>query len=165
MGEHADFLIRYARKHSIQWIRNVEGFRRIGAAASDAWPKADHVTSKPGYFWSRPSQFSWPFSLSGWVLGPPLLARDRDQKTISAVEANLPYSPDLAPPDYFLFPNMKKHQDERHYLSDEDLITAVEEVFRDQDEGFYTTGIQGLQHRWRTCVDQKGRLCWKISQF
>ena len=76
------------------------------------------------------------------MLGPPLLARDK--KTISAVETYLPYSPDLAPPDYFLFPNMKKHQDERHYLSDEDLITAVEEVFRDQDEGFYTTRTPAL---------------------
>ena len=67
-----------------------------------------------------------------------------------------PYSPDLAPSDYFLFPNMKKHLAGQHYRSDEEVIAAVEEFLRDQDETFYTTGIQGLQHRWRKCVDRKG---------
>ena len=37
-----------------------------------------------------------------------------------------PYSPDLAPSDYFLFPNMKKHLAGRHYKSDEEVIAAVE---------------------------------------
>ena len=55
-------------------------------------------------------------------------------------------SPDYSPSDYFLFPNKKKHLAERHYRSDEEVIAAVEEYFRDQDEGFYTTGIQGDQH-------------------
>ena len=41
----------------------------------------------------------------------------------------------------------------RHYRSDEEMIAAVKEFFKDQDEGFYTTRIQGLQHRWRKCVD------------
>ena len=38
-----------------------------------------------------------------------------------------PYSPDLAPSDYFQFPNMKKHLDGRHYWSDEEVTAAVEE--------------------------------------
>ena len=55
-----------------------------------------------------------------------------------------PYLPDLAMSNYFLFPNMKKHLAERHFRTDEEVIAAVEEFFRVQDEGFYTTGIQGL---------------------
>ena len=51
---------------------------------------------------------------------------------------------------------MKKHLTERHYRSDEEVIAAREEFFKDKDEGFYTAGIQGLQHRWRKCVDRKG---------
>ena len=47
-----------------------------------------------------------------------------------------------------------KHLAGRHYHSDEKVIAAVKEVFRDHDEGFYTTGIQGLQHR-----GPKGILC------
>ena len=40
---------------------------------------------------------------------------------------NPPYSPDLTPSDYILFPNMKKRLAGRHYESDEELIAAMEE--------------------------------------
>ena len=33
-----------------------------------------------------------------------------------------PYSPDLTPSDYFLFPNMKKHLAEKHYRTDDEVI-------------------------------------------
>ena len=57
-----------------------------------------------------------------------------------------PCSPDLAPSDYFLFPNMKKHLAGKQYLTDDEVISAVEDFFKDQDESFCTTGIQVLQH-------------------
>ena len=69
-----------------------------------------------------------------------------------------PYSPDLAPSDNYLSPNMKKHLARRHYRSDEEMIAVVEEFFRNQDEGFYITWIQGFQHRWRKFVDHKSVL-------
>ena len=47
-----------------------------------------------------------------------------------------PCLPDLAPSDYFLFPNMKKHLPWMHNWLDEEVIAAVKEFFRDQDEGF-----------------------------
>ena len=37
-----------------------------------------------------------------------------------------PYSPDLAPLDYFLFPNLKKHLAGKRYESDDDVISAVD---------------------------------------
>ena len=40
-------------------------------------------------------------------------------------------------------------------MHDEDIF-AVEDVFEAQDESFYTTGIQALQHRWEKCVDRRG---------
>ena len=40
--------------------------------------------------------------------------------------------------------------------TDDDAISAVEDFFEDQDESFYTTGIQVLQHRWKKCVDGRG---------
>uniref|UniRef100_A0A673BIC6 Histone-lysine N-methyltransferase SETMAR n=1 Tax=Sphaeramia orbicularis TaxID=375764 RepID=A0A673BIC6_9TELE len=67
-----------------------------------------------------------------------------------------PYSPDLAPSDYFLFPNMKKHLAGKRYQTDDEVISAVEDFFGDQDESFYTAGIQELQHRWKKCVDRRG---------
>ena len=36
------------------------------------------------------------------------------------------YSPDLAPSDYFLFPNLKKDTRGRHFRSNEEVVAAVE---------------------------------------
>ena len=69
---------------------------------------------------------------------------------------HIPYSPDLAPSDYFLFPNLKKHLAGRRYESDDDVISAVEDFFEGQEENFYATGIRALQHRWKKCVDRRG---------
>ena len=66
-----------------------------------------------------------------------------------------PYSPDLALSDYFLFPNLKKHLAGKRYESDDDAISAVEDFFEGQEEKFYVTGIQALQHRWKKCVDRR----------
>ena len=42
------------------------------------------------------------------------------------------------------------------YRTDNEVISAVEDFFEDQDESFYTTGIQALQHWWKKCVDRWG---------
>ena len=67
-----------------------------------------------------------------------------------------PYSPDLAPSDYFLFPNVKKHLAGNWYQTDDDVISAIEDFFESQEENFYSTGIQALEHRWKKCVDCRG---------
>ena len=41
-----------------------------------------------------------------------------------------PYSPDLAPSDYVLFPNMIKHLAGKQYRTDDEVISAVEDFFR-----------------------------------
>ena len=67
-----------------------------------------------------------------------------------------PYSPDLALSDYFLVPNMKKHLAGKQYWTDHDeVISAVDDFFEDQDENFYSTRIQTLQHRWKKYVDHR----------
>ena len=40
---------------------------------------------------------------------------------------------------------------------------AVEDFFGDQDESFYTTGIQALHHQWKKVCGAQGRLCWEIK--
>ena len=64
-----------------------------------------------------------------------------------------PYSPNLAPSNYFLFPNVKKHVAGNRYQTNCDVISAVEDFFEGQVENFYTTGIQALHHRWKKCMD------------
>jgi len=67
-----------------------------------------------------------------------------------------PYSPDLAPSDYYLFPNLKKHLAGTKFDSDNDVIEAVEGYLDMQEEGFYSEGIRRLQHRWTKCVELQG---------
>ena len=38
----------------------------------------------------------------------------------------------------------------------DEVISAVEDFFEDQEKSFYTTGIQALQHQWKKCVDRMG---------
>ena len=67
-----------------------------------------------------------------------------------------PYSPDLAPSDYFLFPNLKKHLAGKHFRTDDEVICAVEDFFECQDETFFSKGIQALQYRWNKCMERRG---------
>lgn len=67
-----------------------------------------------------------------------------------------PYSPDLAPSDFHLFPQLKKALAGRHFRSDDDVITAVEEFLGSQTKEFFFTGINALQHRWNKCSTLEG---------
>ena len=67
-----------------------------------------------------------------------------------------PYSTDLAPSDYHLFPNLKKQLAGTHYASTDDVIAAVEDFLGAQDACFYANGIRALQHRWAKCMELEG---------
>jgi len=67
-----------------------------------------------------------------------------------------PYSPDLAPSDYHLFPHLKKHLKGTHFPSDEALIAEVEGWFAQQDKTFYLQGLEMLQHRCEKCIELRG---------
>ena len=58
------------------------------------------------------------------------------------------YSPDLAPSDFFLFPNLKKNIRGLHFRSDEVVVTAVEEWVNGRDPDFFSSGWMALEHRW-----------------
>ena len=54
------------------------------------------------------------------------------------------YSPDLAPSDFFLFPNLKKDIRGLHFQSDEEVVTAVEEWVNGKDPDFFSSGLMAL---------------------
>ena len=56
------------------------------------------------------------------------------------------YSPDLAPSDFFLFPNLKKDIRGLHFRSDEEVVTAVEEWINGKDPDFFSSGLMALEH-------------------
>ncbi|KAM4678284.1 histone-lysine N-methyltransferase SETMAR-like isoform 1-T2 [Discoglossus pictus] len=66
------------------------------------------------------------------------------------------FSPDLAPSDFHLFPSLKKHLAGSQFLTDEDVITAVDAFLDAQDKIFFTIGINALLHRWQKCIDFNG---------
>ena len=82
---------------------------------------------------------------------------------MNAVERNeyellphLAYSPDLAPSDFFLFPNLKKDIRGLHLRSDEEVVTAVEEWVNGKFPDFFSSDLMALEHRWSKCITIEG---------
>lgn len=67
-----------------------------------------------------------------------------------------PYSPDLAPSDFFLFPKLKKFLSGKRFRGNQEAIDAVDSYFASLDESHYNQGIQLLEKRWTKCVQLKG---------
>ena len=67
-----------------------------------------------------------------------------------------PYSPDLAPSDYFLFPKLKSFLRGKVFETDNDVMCAVDEFLRGQDSKFYYEGIAKLEERWDKCIRVNG---------
>ena len=65
-------------------------------------------------------------------------------------------SPDLAPSDFFLFPNLKKDIRGLHFWSDEEVVTAVEKWVNGKDPDFFSFGLMALEHRWSKCIILEG---------
>ena len=66
------------------------------------------------------------------------------------------YSPDLAPSDFFLFPNLKKDIRGLHFRSDEEVVTAVEKWVNGKDPDFFSSGLMALEHHWSKCITLEG---------
>lgn len=67
-----------------------------------------------------------------------------------------PYSPDLAPCDYFLFPNMKKWLGGKRFSSNEEIIDATNAYFAEFEKSYFLEGLKKLEYRWEKCIALKG---------
>jgi len=68
-----------------------------------------------------------------------------------------PYSPDLAPSDYHLFPGLKKQLKGRHFSSDMEVIAAAAETWLDgQCSEFFLSGLQKLEQWVKKCIELCG---------
>ncbi|KAG5342013.1 SETMR methyltransferase, partial [Acromyrmex heyeri] len=70
------------------------------------------------------------------------------------------YSPDLAPCDYFLFPNLKKWFGGKRFTTRKQLIAETEAYFKGLDKSYYLDGLKKLENCWSyklvkaiSCVD------------
>ena len=67
-----------------------------------------------------------------------------------------PYSPDLAPSDFFLFSKLKKELRGQRYDDDDELMLAVEGFCKGHDSPFYREGLEALPRRWTKCIESQG---------
>jgi len=67
-----------------------------------------------------------------------------------------PYSPDLIPRDFFLFPNLKTWFDGKKFSSNEEVFVAVNEYFADFETAYFSDGIKKLETRWTKCIALDG---------
>lgn len=67
-----------------------------------------------------------------------------------------PYSPDLAPSDFFLFPRLKVELGGQKFSSNEEAITFVNNYFAEKDINYYLDGLKRWEHRWEKCIDLHG---------
>lgn len=68
-----------------------------------------------------------------------------------------PYSPDLAPSDYYLFRSLQNSLAGKSFTSDDGVKTYLELFFGEKDQKFYEKGIMILPERWQQVVDSNGQ--------
>jgi histone-lysine N-methyltransferase SETMAR len=67
-----------------------------------------------------------------------------------------PYSPDLAPSDYHLFPELKKQLKGCHFSSDPNGLATAETWLDRQLSEFFLSGLQELEQRAKKCIELRG---------
>ena len=70
------------------------------------------------------------------------------------VVSHPPYSPDIAPSDYNLFPKMDHGLAEQHFTSYEEAKNWVDSWIASKDEEFCKRGIRVLPERWSNVVER-----------
>jgi histone-lysine N-methyltransferase SETMAR len=66
-----------------------------------------------------------------------------------------PYSPDLAPSDFCLFPKLKLFLTGQRFSSNQEATATVEGYFADFKKNHYRDGIMALEHCWNKCISLK----------
>ncbi len=70
---------------------------------------------------------------------------------------HLPYSLDLAPCNFWLFPTLKKHFGEHQFRTDQDVVTATTTFFNRLEEAkFHKTIEQKWSERMENCIRNDG---------
>ena len=67
-----------------------------------------------------------------------------------------PYSPDLAPSDFFLLPHLKTALGGQRFSSNEEAIIFVNNYFAEKNAEYYSDGLKRWEHRWEKCVELQG---------
>lgn len=77
-----------------------------------------------------------------------------DSKTLLLTQP--PYSPDLAPCDFFLFPKMKKTMKGERYATREDIMTASLQELKAIPKSEFQKCFEDWKKRWHKCIISEG---------
>ncbi|CAK9834541.1 Mariner Mos1 transposase [Anthophora retusa] len=67
-----------------------------------------------------------------------------------------PYSPDLAPSDYYLFLSLKNSHRSKSFKSISEIKMHLDEYFASKLQQFWKEGIMRLPERWKKVIEQNG---------
>ena len=67
-----------------------------------------------------------------------------------------PYSPDLAPSNYWLFADLKRMLLGKRFGSNEEVNLKTEAYFEPKNKSFYRKGIELLEKHWDQYITRKG---------
>ena len=67
-----------------------------------------------------------------------------------------PYSPDLAPSEFFLFSKLKEHMKGVCFKSSDKAKHAAKKWIRNQSAEFFKNGINGWKHCLEKCINHDG---------
>ena len=67
-----------------------------------------------------------------------------------------PYSPDLAPSNYWLFADLKRMLQGKRFGSSEEVISETEAYFEAKEKSFNKKGIKLLEKQWNQCITLEG---------
>ena len=68
-----------------------------------------------------------------------------------------PYSPDLAPSEYYLFRSLLHSLNCKTFNADEAVKSHLVQFFTDNDQEFYERGIIKLPERWKKVIELNGK--------
>ncbi|KAF0708055.1 protein GVQW3-like, partial [Aphis craccivora] len=85
-----------------------------------------------------------------------LLIRQFLAKNQTPVVPQPPYSPDLAPCDFFLFPKLKSTLKGRRFQTIDDIKQNTEIDLKDIPISAYQECFQKWKRRWQRCIDSQG---------
>ncbi|UYV70165.1 hypothetical protein LAZ67_7002045 [Cordylochernes scorpioides] len=85
-----------------------------------------------------------------------LLVRDFLAKNNTLMMPQPPYSPDLAPCDFFLFPKLKRPMKGRRYATLDEIKTASKEELKNIFKKYFLKCFEDWKNRWHKCIISHG---------
>jgi histone-lysine N-methyltransferase SETMAR len=98
----------------------------------------------------------------------PLILHENARPHLGKVETDLlskykckvlphaPYSPDMSPPDFDLFPKLKETMHGHRFFSLEEVSAAVTRAIRGLNKSGTLNGIANLPKRWDAVIERQG---------